>query len=151
MVHSAHIRPYQWTVFYPPVLVCQSKKYTQDTNYNIPVHWLVHYSLSGYMDHDRWIKSMSHLSSICCSSPLNTQLILYDGRDVHFDDRSLNILRSHHIKDFILKVGEYLHDQPNNNGPNLNLNNIYNNSRMKWTRKNGTLKFTPAHMNAILV
>ena len=124
MVHIAHIHPYQWTVFYPPQF---------------------------YMDHNRWIKYMSHLSSICCYSPLNTQFLLYDCHEIHFDDRALNILRSHHIKYFILKACEYVHDHPNDNGPNLKLNNMYNNAIMKWKRKHGTLKFTPAHINTILV
>ena len=44
-----------------------------------------------------------------------------------------------------------MHDQPNNNGPNLKLNYLYGNARMNWMRNNGTLKFTRAHMNSILV
>ena len=89
---------------------------------------------------------MSHFPSMCCSSPLNPQVLFYDVRTSHFDDRALNVLRIKHIQYFILKAGDYVYDQPNNN-----LKNFYSNTRMNWMRNHGNLKFTPPHMNYILV
>ena len=74
-----------------------------------------------------------------------------DGHGSHFDDRALDILFRHNIQSFILKVGDYVHDQTNGNGPNTKLNNLYGDARMNLMRHHGTLKFTPAHMNSILV
>ena len=93
---------------------------------------------------------MSYFTSGCCPSTLNIQVLFYDSHYIHFYYRSFNILKSHHIHSFTLKVGDSVNDQPNNNGPNLNLNILYGNVIMKWMRKHGTLKFTPAHMNSVL-
>ena len=78
-------------------------------------------------------------------------MIFYDGHDSHFDDRAMNIICRHHIQYFILKAGDYVNGQPNNNGPSMKLKNVYGNERMKWMRKYGTLKFTPTHKNSVLV
>ena len=102
------------------------------------------------MDCDGKLKSKSHLFSMCCSSPLNLQLLLYDGYDIHFDDRSLNILWSQHIQYFILNLGDSINDQTNNNGTNLKLDNMYGNKRIKWTSNHGTLKLMSAYINAVL-
>ena len=85
------------------------------------------------------------------SKNLNPQVLLYDGHDSHFDDKVIHILHSHHIKPFILKVGDSLKEQTNYNGPNLKLRGFYGQSRMNLQRQHGTLKFTTAHMNAVLV
>ena len=94
---------------------------------------------------------MSHFTPMCCSSPLNPQVLFYDGHASNFDDRALDILHIHNMQYFILKAGEYVHDQPNDNGPNMNIDSLYGNSRMNWTRHHGTLKFIPAHINSVLV
>ena len=44
-----------------------------------------------------------------------------------------------------------MHDQPNDNGPNTKLNNLYGSEIMNWMRNHGTLKFTPPHMNSVIV
>ena len=44
-----------------------------------------------------------------------------------------------------------MHDQKNDNGPNMKLKNLYGNARMNWMIHHGTLAFTPAHMNSALV
>ena len=83
--------------------------------------------------------------------PINPQVNFYDGHDRNFDDRELDILRKHNTQLFILKEGDSVHDYPNDNGPNTKLENMYGNARMNWMRHHGTLKFTPSHMNSILV
>ena len=44
-----------------------------------------------------------------------------------------------------------MHGHPNDNGPKIKLKNVYGNARMNWMRHHGTLKFTPTHMNSVLV
>ena len=57
----------------------------------------------------------------------------------------------HHIQYFFLKVGNSVHDQPNNKGPNMKLNNLYGNVIMNWMRNHGTLKFILTHMNSAII
>ena len=94
---------------------------------------------------------MARFISMCCSSPLNPQVLFYDVRGSYFDDRELNILCKHNVQYLILKSGDYVHYQPKNNVPNKDLNNLYANTRMNWIRVHGTLKFSLPHMNYVLV
>ena len=68
-----------------------------------------------------------------------------------FDYRAIYILRSHHIKPFILKVGNSGNDQTNHNCPNLNLQGLCGQARMNLQRHHRTLEFTTSHMNYVLV
>ena len=138
-------------VFFTPCGGAPDTHYTQDIHCNIPNNWVARNSLSGYMYSDGWHKSMDLFVSICCYSPLNSQVIFYDGHDIYFDDRELNIHWRHHIQSFILKAGDSVHDHPNNNSPNTKLNNLYGNTRMNWMSNHGTLNFTPPHMNYVIV
>ena len=140
-----------WQCFVPPVVVHQSTQFTQDIHYNILIDWVVQHLLPGYMDNYGWNKYMAHFSSMCCSSPLNPQVLFYDCRDIHFDDRTLNILRRHNIQYFILKASDSVHYQPNDNGPNMKLKNLYGNARINCMRHHLTIKFSPLHMNYALV
>ena len=137
--------------FMPPMIVHQAENYTQDLHWNIPSDWLVHSTPSGYMDMDGCMKSMSLFSRTCGSIKMNPQVLLFDGHDIHFDDRATHILQSHHISPFVLKAGNSTNDQPNDNGPNLKLKRYYGIAKVKWQRQHGTMKFTPAHMNSVLV
>ena len=83
--------------------------------------------------------------------PLNPQVLLYDGHDSHFYDMALEIFCKHNIQSFILNAGDSVHERPNDNGPKKKLNNLYGNSRTNRTRQHVTLKFTPSHMNYVLV
>ena len=103
------------------------------------------------MDRDGWMKAISLFSRTCGSSKINPQVLFFDGHDSHFDDRDTHILRSYHISPFILKSGDSTNDQPNNNGPHLKLKIYYSIAKTKWQRQHGTMKFTPAHMNCVLV
>ena len=78
-------------------------------------------------------------------------MLLYEVHDSHFDDMALDIICGHNTQSFILKAGGSVHDQPNDNGLNMKLDNFYGNARKKCMRKHVTLKFTPAHINYVLV
>ena len=118
-IHSGEIAP-PWCTslifnrdekrcFIPPVLVKYINHYTWYIHYNIPRYWVVQNSPSGYMDFYGWLKAIYHLSSMCGSSHINSQVLLYHGHGRYFYYRSLNILLSHHIKAFIIKLCESLH------------------------------------------
>ena len=76
------------------------------------------------MDYNGWNKSMSHFASIYWYSPLNAQVLLYEVHDSHFDDMALDIICGHNTQSFILKAGGSVHDQPNDNGLNMKLDNF---------------------------
>ena len=103
------------------------------------------------MDSDGWMKAMINFQTVCGAKNINPQVLFYDGRGRHFDDRAINILYSNHIKPFIIKVDESGNDQPNDNGPNLNLKGLDDQAIMNCKKQHGNLKFTSSHMNAVLV
>ena len=55
------------------------------------------------------------------------------------------------IQPFILKAGDSINDQPNDNGPNSTLKALYNILKAKWMLKYGTTRFQPQHMISLLV
>ena len=55
------------------------------------------------------------------------------------------------IQKFVLKIGESINDQPNNNGPNSKLKSLYNVENSEWMLKYRTTKFSPHHMNSVLI
>ena len=102
----------------PPVIIHQAKEYSEDLHHNIILDWTVHHTSSGYKDRDRWLKAMTKFSNICGASPVNNQILFFDGHDSHFDDHDLTQMQSKNIQPFILKAGDSINDQPNDNGPN---------------------------------
>ena len=96
----------------PPVIIQQAKEYSEDLHHNIPLDWTVHHTSYGYMDRDGWLKAMTQFSNICGASPVNNQILFFDGHDSHFDDRSLTQMQSKNIQPFILKAGDSINDQP---------------------------------------
>ena len=42
-------------------------------------------------------------------------------------------------------------DQPNDNGPNASLKGYYNEVKDEWDEKFGTTKYTPPHLNSVIV
>ena len=89
--------------FMPPIAVRQAKEHSQDLHHNIPLDWTVHHTSSSYMDRDGWLKAMTQFSNICGASPVNNQIIFFDGHDSHFDDRALTQMQSKNIQPFTPK------------------------------------------------
>ena len=102
----------------PPVIVHQAKEYSQDLHHNIPLEWTVHHTSSGYMDRDGWLKAMTQFSNICSASPVNNQILFFDGNDSHFINRALTLMQIKNIQPFIVKAGDSINDHPNDNMPN---------------------------------
>ena len=80
---------------------------------------------------DGWMEAMSLFSSTCGAIKINPQVLFFDSHDSHFYDRATHILQSHHISPFILKAGDSINDQPNDNGPNLKLKIYYAIAKVK--------------------
>ena len=55
------------------------------------------------------------------------------------------------IQPFILKVGYYINDQPNDNGPNSKLKSLYNFFKANLMLDYGITRFQTHHMNYVLV
>ena len=103
------------------------------------------------MDRDGWLKSMTQFSNICGASPVNNQILFFDGHDINFGDHSLTKIQSKNFQPFILKAGDSINDQPNDNGPNSTLKALYNITKAKWMLKYGITRFQPHRMSYVLV
>ena len=103
------------------------------------------------MDRDGWLKAMTQFSNICGASPVNNQILFFDGHVSHFDNRALTQMKIKNIHPFILKAGDSINDQINDNGPNSKMKALYNILKAKWMLKYGTTRFQPHHMNSVLV
>ena len=135
----------------PPVIVHPAGNYIQDLHYNIPKDWVVQNTPSGYMERDVWINTMVNFNTVYGENKINIQLLYYDDHEINFYEREIHIPHSNHIKPLFFKAGDSVNDQPNDNGPNLQLKGLYGQSRMSCQRQHGTLKFTNPHMNYVLV
>ena len=89
--------------FVPPIILHQSKEYTQDIHFNITLYCMVHHTPSGYMDIDGWLKSVTQLSNICVASPVNNQILFFNGHYTHVDCRALRHMDFRNIQPFVLK------------------------------------------------
>ena len=103
------------------------------------------------MDRYRWLTSMIQLSKVYGASPVNNQIILFDGHDSHFDNRSLIHVERRNMQPFILKPGDSANNHPNDNGKNSKHKSHYNEVKSAWIMKYVTRKFLPHYMNSILV
>ena len=75
--------------FMPPIVVHQSKEYSQGIHHNTPLDWTFHHTPSGYIDRYGWLKAMTQFSNICGASPVNSQIIFFDGHNSYFYDHAL--------------------------------------------------------------
>ena len=98
-----------------------------------------------------WLKFMTQLSNVCGTSPVNNQILFFDGKYSHFNNGALTQMMCKNIQHFFLKSGDSINDQPNDNVPNAKLMSLYNMSKSAWMLKYGTTKFSPHHMKSVLV
>ena len=120
-------------------------------HYNIQLDWIVHHTPSGYMDKYIWLKAITESSNICGASLVNNQILIFDGHYIHFENCALRQIMCKNIQPFVLNSGDSINYQPNDIGPNTKLNPLYNISKSSWMLKYGTQKFSPQHMNSVLV
>ena len=103
------------------------------------------------MDRDVWLKTMTQFSNICGASPVNNQILFFDGHESHFENGALRQMTWKNIQPFVLKSGDSINDQPKYNDKNYKLESLYNVAKIVWMPKYGTIKFSPHHMNSVLV
>ena len=84
---------------------------------------------------------MTPLSNVCSASPVKNQIIFFDGHDSHFYYRILMHMELQNIQLFILKVGDSVNDQPNDNESGDKLKSLYNEVNFLWVLKYGTTIF----------
>ena len=96
-------------------------------------------------------KATTQLSNVCGASPINNQIIFFDGHDSHFDDHTPINMECCNIQTFVLKGGDSTNGQPNDNVPYSKLKSLYNDVNAVWILEYGTSKLLPCHMNSILV
>ena len=107
-----------------PIIVHQSKEYSQGIHFNIPMDRKVHHKQCGYMDRDRCHKVMTQLYSVCGTYPVNSQIIFLDIHDSNFEDLALRNMKCRKIQPFVSKEGDSINDQPYDNGPNVKLTSL---------------------------
>ena len=74
---------------------------------------------------DGWLKSMNQFSNLCGSSPVNNQILFFNGKGSHFDKYALIQMKCKNIQPFALKAGDSINYKPNDNGPNVKLKSLY--------------------------
>ena len=94
---------------------------------------------------------MSQFSNVCGASPVNNQILLFDGHSSHFDGSALRHMMCKKIQPFVLKEGDTINGHPNDNGPNSKLKSLLNAAKNAWMLKYGTKMFLPHHRNSVLV
>ena len=94
---------------------------------------------------------MTQFSNVCGASPVNNQILFFDGHESHFDDDALRQMMEKNIQTFVLKSGNSINYQPNDNVSNAKLKSIYNVGKSVWMLEYGMTKFSPHHMNSVLV
>ena len=70
------------------------------------------------MDRDGYLKFFTQLSNVCSASPVNNQILFFDGNYIHFDNGVLRQMMCKNIQPFVLKYGNSINNQPNDNGTN---------------------------------
>ena len=94
---------------------------------------------------------MTQSSKLCYSSPLNNHILFFDGHDSHFKNSALRQMMCKNIQPFVLKSGDSISNQTNHNGPNAKLKYLYKMAKSAWILTYEMTKFTPHHMNSVLV
>ena len=69
---------------------------------------------------------MTQLFNVFGASPVNNQIMFFDGHDIHFNDCALRKMMRKYIQPFVIKSGNSITDQPNDNGPNAKPKSLYN-------------------------
>ena len=94
---------------------------------------------------------MTQFSNICGASPVNNNIIFFDGHGSNFDDCTLRHMEHQNIQPFLPKSGNSINNQNNDNGPDTKMMSLYNQEKSEWMLKYWTTIMLPHHMNSILV
>ena len=81
---------------------------------------------------------MTQLSNVCGASPVNNHILFFDVHESHFGKCTQTQMKCRNIQPFVLKLGDSINDQTNDNGPNTKLKYLYNVAESAWMPKYGT-------------
>ena len=115
--------------FMPCIIVHQYNYYSKDTHFSIPLEYTVHHTRSGYMDKYGWLGAITQFSNECGASPVKNQIIFFDGHDRQFYDIVIIHIENQNIQPFVLKSGDYVNDQTNDNVPNAKIKSNFNEAK----------------------
>ena len=90
-----------------------------------------------------------HFYRFCSAFHFKNTILFYDRHSIHFDDSA--ILRVKYIHLFVLKAIDYENEKPSDNVTNSKLQSLYNNSKDNWHQQFGTMNFTLAHTENVLI
>ena len=110
--------------FISPIIVHQAKEYSEHLHFIILLKWTAHHTPYGYMDRYECIKAMTQFSNVCGAYPFNNNITFFCGHDSHFDDCAIIHMEHRNIQPFILKAGDSVNNQPNDNGLNSKLKSL---------------------------
>ena len=80
---------------------------------------------------------MTQFSNTCNASPVNNQIMFFYGHNSHSDGGALTQMMCKNIQLFVLKSGDSISDQHNDNDPNEKLKSTYNVAKSAWILKYG--------------
>ena len=69
---------------------------------------------------------MTQFSNLCGASPVNNEILFFDGHNINFDVGALRQMVCKNKRPFFLKSGDSINDKPNDNVPNAKLKSLYN-------------------------
>ena len=136
--------------FMPPIIVHQAKYSLKYFHFNIPLEWTFHHTSYGYMDRDEWLEAMIQFSNLRGDSPIKNERIFFDGHNGHINKHTLMYKEKQTIQPFVLKIGSYRNNHPNDISPNANLKSHYNHAKSTRMLKYGMARMSTHHMNSIL-
>ena len=88
---------------------------------------------------------MTQFSNVCSPYPVNNQILFFDGHGIHFNYGALIQMMCKNIQPFVLKSGDSINNQPNDNDPNAKLKSLSNGAKSVWMLKYATFFFTSPH------
>ena len=109
----------------PPVDIEKPETLTEELLHDIPVYWMVHATISCYMDCHIWMKDISHLRTTLGAKVWNLKVMSFIGYGYYHNTNSFDVMWSNFIQPFTLKEGDSKNSHPSDNGPNNFLEEVY--------------------------
>ena len=118
--------------YYYPIIVLEAASLTADLLTHIANNWIFHATLSGYMDHNGWYKTINLFTQQFGNNTTNKQIFHFYGHDSHF---SFILMAIKNVQPFNFKSGDSPNDQPNDNDPNTKIKACYNRALTEWKER----------------
>ncbi len=117
---------------------------------NLPGHWGVTCTPSGYMDCKSFLYVCVQLVEFAAASASDPHFVFIDGHYSHFDVEALEYLLKNHIYCCFLKSQASHSDQPNDLGANELWKAKYNLCYSEWKIAHPGISFTSYYFNGVM-